>query len=48
MIATFSSCVDNIRIIPFLQHDPDRPEAVMSDSEDHAGGRHVIAPTEWS
>jgi hypothetical protein len=37
MIVTFSTCVDSIRTIPFLQHDPDRYEDVMSDSEDHAG-----------
>jgi hypothetical protein len=24
------------RTIPFLQHDPDRPEDIMTDSEDHA------------
>jgi hypothetical protein len=37
MIVTFSSCVDRIRNIPFLQHDQDRPEDLMTDSEDHAG-----------
>lgn len=37
MMVTFSTCVDSIRTIPFLQHDPDRPEDVMTDSEDHAG-----------
>ena len=37
MIVTFSTCVDSIRTIPFLQHDPDRHEDVMTDSEDHAG-----------
>jgi hypothetical protein len=37
MIVTFSTCVDSIRTIPFLQHDPDRPEDLMTDSEDHAG-----------
>ena len=36
MIVTFSSCIDSIRTIPFLQHDPDRPEDMMTDSEDHA------------
>src|SRR5262245_58280366 len=46
MIVTFSTCVDSIRTIPFLQHDPDRPEDVMTDSEDHAGDEwrlHVAA-----
>jgi hypothetical protein len=36
MIVTFLTCVDSIRTIPFLQHDPDRPEDIMTDSEDHA------------
>jgi hypothetical protein len=36
MIVTFSTCADSIRTVPFLQHDPDRPEDVMTDSEDHA------------
>jgi hypothetical protein len=36
MIVTFHTCVDSIRSIPFLQHDPDRPEDIMTDSEDHA------------
>jgi ABC-type uncharacterized transport system substrate-binding protein len=36
MIVTFHTCVDSIRTIPFLQHDPDRAEDIMTDSEDHA------------
>ena len=32
MIVTFSTCVDSIRTIPFLQHDPDHREDVMTDS----------------
>ena len=28
--------MDSIRTIPFLQHDPDKPEDLMTDSEDHA------------
>jgi hypothetical protein len=36
MMVTFSTCVDSIRTIPFLQHDPERPEDVMTESEDHA------------
>jgi len=35
MLVVFSTCVDFIRTVPFMQHDPDRPEDVMSDSEDH-------------
>src|SRR5262249_28973283 len=30
MIVTFSTCIYSIRTIPFLQHDPDRPEDVMT------------------
>jgi len=36
MIVTFATCVDSIRTIPFLQHDPDRPEDILTESEDHA------------
>jgi Terminase large subunit, T4likevirus-type, N-terminal len=36
MIVFFSTCVDSIRTIPFLQHDPDHPEDLLTDSEDHA------------
>ncbi len=35
MIVTFTSCIDSIRTIPFMQHDPERAEDVMTDSEDH-------------
>lgn len=40
MIVTFSTCLDSIRTIPALQHDPIRSEDVDSDMEDHA-------PDEW-
>lgn len=36
MIVCFSTCVDSIRTIPVLQHDPDRPEDLDTDGEDHA------------
>lgn len=36
MIAVFSTCVDSIRTIPALQHDPNKPEDLDSDMEDHA------------
>ena len=32
----FSTCTDLIRTLPALQHDPDRPEDVDTDAEDHA------------
>ncbi len=36
MIFTFSTCTDSIRTIPALQHDPDKPEDLDTDGEDHA------------
>lgn len=33
----FSTCVDTIRTLPALQHDPNKPEDVDTDNEDHAG-----------
>ena len=49
MIVMFSTCVDCIRTIPFLQHDPDRREDVMTDSEDHAGDewRYACMSRPW-
>jgi hypothetical protein len=32
----FDTCKDLIRTLPALQHDPDRPEDVDTDGEDHA------------
>lgn len=32
----FSTCTEAIRTLPALQHDPDKPEDVDTDSEDHA------------
>ena len=36
MIFCFSTCVDSIRTIPVLQHDPDRLEDLDTSQEDHA------------
>jgi hypothetical protein len=36
MMVTFSTCTDSIRTIPALQHDPNKPEDLDSDMEDHA------------
>jgi hypothetical protein len=33
MIVTFATCTESIRTIPILQHDPDRPEDVMTDRD---------------
>lgn len=35
-IYVFSTCTEAIRTLPALQHDPDKPEDVDTDSEDHA------------
>ena len=37
MLVVFSTCVDFIRTVPFLQHDPEHIEDVLTDSEDHEG-----------
>lgn len=44
MIYTFDTCVDSIRTIPVLQHDPNRAEDLDTDSEDHcfAAGTPVL------
>jgi hypothetical protein len=31
----FSTCTDFIRTVPYLQHDPDKPEDLQTESEDH-------------
>jgi hypothetical protein len=36
MLVMFSTCVDSIRTITALQHDPLKPEDLDSDMEDHA------------
>lgn len=36
MLFVFATCVHLIRTLPALQHDPDRPEDVDTDGEDHA------------
>jgi len=35
MMVFFSTCVDSIRTIPVLQHDPDKYEDIYTDSVDH-------------
>jgi hypothetical protein len=36
MAVCFSTCTDSIRTIPALQHDPDHPEDLDTNGEDHA------------
>jgi hypothetical protein len=49
MIYFFSTCKDAIRTIPALQHDPDKPEDVQTESEDHAGDevRYACMSRPW-
>jgi hypothetical protein len=49
MIVFFSTCVDSIRTIPALQHDPLKPEDVDTDGEDHAGDevRYACMSRPW-
>ena len=49
MIYCFNTCVDSIRTIPSLPHDPQRPEDLDTSSEDHAADElsliHISEPT---
>lgn len=49
MLYVFSTCTDFIRTVPALQHDPDRPEDVDTDGEDHAGdeARYACMSRPW-
>jgi hypothetical protein len=49
MIYCFSTCTDSIRTIPALQHDPDKPEDLDTDGEDHAGDewRYACMSRPW-
>lgn len=49
MVVCFSTCLDSIRTIPALQHDPVRLEDLDSDGEDHAADewRYACASRPW-
>ena len=49
MIFCFSTCVDSIRTIPVLQHDPSRAEDLDTDSEDHCADdwRYACMSRPW-
>jgi hypothetical protein len=49
MIACFSTCLDSIRTIPALQHDPAKPEDLDTDGEDHAADewRYACMSRPW-
>lgn len=49
MLYAFSTCRDFIRTIPVLQHDPDRPEDIDTEMEDHAADecRYACMARPW-
>lgn len=49
MLVCFSTCVDSIRTIPALQHDPLRAEDIDTDGEDHAADewRYACLSRPW-
>jgi hypothetical protein len=49
MLYTFDTCVDLIRTLPTLQHDPDRPEDLDTNQEDHAVDetRYAVMSRPW-
>jgi hypothetical protein len=49
MLVVLSNCIDLIRTLPALQHDPLKPEDVDSDMEDHAPdeGRYACMSRPW-
>lgn len=49
MIYTFSTCVDSIRTIPMLQHDPNKAEDLDTNAEDHAADewRYACMSRPW-
>ena len=49
MLYVFSTCTDFIRTVPALQHDPDKPEDLDTDGEDHAADewRYACMSRPW-
>lgn len=49
MIAVFSTCIDSIRTIPVLQHDPLKAEDLDTEGEDHAADewRYACLSRPW-
>jgi hypothetical protein len=49
MLFVFDTCKDFIRTVPALQHDPDRPEDLDTDGEDHVADevRYGCASRPW-
>jgi hypothetical protein len=49
MVYCFGTCAASIRTIPALQHDPDNPEDLDTDGEDHAADewRYACMSRPW-
>lgn len=49
MLYTFKTCYDSIRTIPSLQHDPNKPEDLDTNAEDHAADewRYACMSRPW-
>jgi len=49
MLYVFKTCRDFIRTVPVMQHDPNRPEDVDTDGEDHAAdeARYACMSRPW-
>lgn len=50
MLYVFSTCRDFIRTVPSLQHDPDKPEDLDTDGEDHVAdeARYACMSRPWA
>ena len=50
MLYFFSTCYDSIRTIPALQHDPNKPEDLDTNMEDHAADecRYACMSNPWT
>jgi hypothetical protein len=49
MIVCFDTCLDSIRTIPTLQHDPDKAEDLDTEQEDHCADewRYAVMSRPW-
>lgn len=50
MLVVFGACSDFIRTVPVMQHDPDKPEDLDTDGEDHAcdEARYLMMARPWA
>lgn len=49
MFVNFSTCTELTRTLPIIQHDPDRPEDLDTNQEDHACDelRYAVMSRPW-